>query len=106
MSEKNNYIIDKSILNDIECNSYELKKKYTKYCCTCNKNLCNWCEGHDNHELKDFNSLDPGPESYHLYEEKLSKMESINKSFFEKTLLDFKKRRDNIQKMIDDIISF
>ena len=30
-------------------------------------------------------------------------MEEINKSFFEKTLLDFKKRKDNIKKMLDDI---
>ena len=103
MSEKNNYIIDKNILNDIECNCHELKRRYIKYCLTCDKNLCNWCEGHDKHELKDFNSLDPGPEAYRLYEEKLSKMEAINKSFFEKTLLDFQKRKDNIKKMLDDI---
>ena len=103
MSEKNNYIIDKNILNDIECNCHELKRRYIKYCLTCDKNLCNWCEGHDKHELKDFNTLDPGPEAYRLYEEKLSKMEAINKSFFEKTLLDFQKRKDNIKKMLDDI---
>jgi len=103
MEEKTNYIIDKSILNDIECNCHELKKRYIKYCFTCDKNLCNWCEGHESHKTKDYNSLDPGPESYHLYEEKLSKMEEINKSFFEKTLLDFKKKRNNIQKMQEDI---
>ena len=30
-------------------------------------------------------------------------MEAINNSFFEKTLLDFQKRKDNIKKMLDDI---
>ena len=103
MEEQNNYEINTKLLNDIKCNLHQCKKQYNKYCVTCNKNLCPWCEGHNNHQIIEFNSLDKGPELFKIYEEKLGKMESINKDFFEKTLSGFKKRKNDIQKMLDDI---
>ena len=82
MEEQNNYEINTKLLNDIKCNLHQCKKQYNKYCVTCNKNLCQWCEGHNNHQIIEFNSLDKGPELFKIYEEKLGKMESINKDFF------------------------
>ena len=103
MDNPKKYIIDTNLLNDIKCNSHDCKKKYTKYCFTCNKNLCECCEGHNNHKIRNFISMDPSPNTYQIYEEKLEKMESISRDYFKKTLYSTKKKQNEIQKMLDDI---
>ena len=104
MADENSYIIDEKKLNDIQCDLHKIKKSYSKYCKTCEKNLCNWCEGHDNHELVEFSSLDNNfRELYLTYEEKLKRMESVNKNYFENILSAFKKKRDEIIKKLDEI---
>ena len=104
MAEQNSYIIDEKELNDIQCDLHEIKKGYSKYCKTCEKNICNWCEGHDNHELIEFFSLDNKfKELYPKYEENLNKMESVNKNYFKNILLDFRKKKNEIEKILNDI---
>ena len=103
MEDSNDYIIDESKINDVICDLHDIPRSYNKYCKTCNKNLCNWCNGHNDHYLIDFTSLDPGPEVYKSNEEKLNKMSSINEDFFKKALSPFEKRREEIKKMLDNI---
>ena len=103
MENENIYNIDTKQLNDIKCNLHDIKKQYTKYCCNCDKNLCDWCKGHDNHQIKEFTFIEQKPETYREYEEKFRKMESINKEYFNKKLSSFNKKRNDIQKILDDI---
>ena len=105
MENQNQYNIDTNQLNDIKCNLHDCKKQYIKYCYNCNKNLCEWCNGHDNHKIKNLNAFDISPNTYRIYEEKLRKMESINKEYFDRTLSSFNKKRNDIQKILDDIIN-
>ena len=77
MENENLYNIDTNKLNDIKCNLHDCKRQYIKYCCNCDKNLCDWCKGHDNHKIKEFTFIEPKSETYRKYEEKLRKMESI-----------------------------
>ena len=103
MEDSSNYIIDEFKINDVICDLHDIPRSYNKYCNTCHKNLCNWCNGHNGHNLIDFTSLDPGPEVYKSYEEKLNKMSSLNEDFFKKALSHFEKRREEIKKMLDNI---
>ena len=103
MEDSSNYIIDEFKINDVICDLHDIPRSYNKYCDTCHKNLCNWCNGHNGHNLIDFTSLDPGPEVYKSYEEKLNKMSSLNEDFFKKALSHFEKRREEIKKMLDNI---
>ena len=102
MEVKNIYTIDNKELNDTKCNYHDQPKPYTKYCLFCNKNLCDLCDSHKNHKILNFDVLDPGENKLQEYEEKLNQMGSINKDFFEKYLLSFKKRRNTIKKMLED----
>ena len=103
MKKQNVYEIDEKILNDIKCYLHDISKSYTKYCRSCHKNLCNWCIGHKGHDLIDLSSIEPSPENYKTFEENLNQMRSINVNFFAKTLSAFIKKRDEIQKMLNDI---
>ena len=103
MKKQNVYEIDEKILNDIKCDLHDIPKSYTKYCRTCHKNLCNWCIGHKGYDLIDLSSIESSPENYKTFEENLNQMRSINVNFFTKTLSAFIKKRDEIQKMLNDI---
>ena len=61
VENQNLYKIDTKLLKDINCDLQDCKKLYIKYCFNCDKNLCEWCEGHDNHKIKNFNEINPSP---------------------------------------------
>ena len=47
MENTQNYLIDYSLINDIECEHNNKKRTYNKFCLTCKKNICSWCKGHE-----------------------------------------------------------
>ena len=103
MDNPEQYTIDTNLLKDIKCNSHDYKKKYNKYCFNCNKNLCDLCEGHNNHKIRNFISMEQSPDIYRIYEEKLEKMESISRDYFKKKLYSAKQKQNEIQKKLEEI---
>ena len=74
----NNYSLDEELINDIECKHNNKKKPYIKYCLSCGKNFCNWCKGHENHNIIDFDSIEPNQEKFEEIEQNLLNMKSIS----------------------------
>ena len=64
IEKNNNYSIDEELINDIECKHNNKKKPYIKFCLSCEKNICNWCKGHENHQIIDFDSIEPDQEKF------------------------------------------
>jgi len=103
MEDKDEYLIDFTKINDNICSIHERPKNYDKYCSTCQKDICNLCEGHYNHKLIDYNSIKPSQEDIQITIEKLNKMNSIDTVFFSNTIRLLKNIKDEYMKKIDQI---
>ena len=103
MEDKDEYLIDFTKINDNICSIHERPKNYDKYCSTCQKDICNLCEGHYNHKLIDYNSIKPSQEDIQITIEKLNKMNSIDTVFFSNTIRLLQNIKDEYMKKIDQI---
>jgi hypothetical protein len=99
------YYINQNLINDFECLHNTRKKLYNKYCKTCNKNICNWCKGHENHKMINLDSIEPDEEMYENFEKQLMHMKSIGDELNKKYLLIFqaKENIDKISKLINEV---
>ena len=77
MENFNNYFIDEQLINDIQCKHNNKIKPYNKFCLSCEKNICNWCKGHEKHKIISYDSIEPNQEKYEEYEKNLLNMKSI-----------------------------
>ena len=74
---QNNFIINNDLINDISCNEHHVKNRpYDRYCLTCKKNICKWCENHNSHELVELDSIEPSENNFFVCEDNLEKMKS------------------------------
>ena len=71
MSIVGNYFLNKELINDCECQLD--KKPYSRYCFSCNKNICILCKGHKGHNLISLESIESNQEKYQKYEKKIWK---------------------------------
>ena len=72
------------------------KKPYNKYCRTCKKNICNWCKGHEKHNIIRFDSIEPDEDLFNKFEKKLVNMQSIGDELNKKYLKIFQ-AKENIE---------
>ena len=99
------YYINKDIIYDYECSHNNRKKLYNRYCKTCKKNICNWCKGHDNHNVINFDSIEPNEETFDKFEKQLIHMKSIGDELNKKYLKIFqvKEKIDRISNLINEV---
>jgi len=99
------YYINKDIIYDYECSHNNRKKLYNRYCKTCKKNICNWCKGHDNHNIINLDSIEPNEETYDKFEKQLMHMKSIGDELNKKYLKIFKAKENinRISKLINEV---
>ena len=105
MENTQNYLIDYSLINDIECEHNNKKRTYNKFCLTCKKNICSWCKGHENHEKINLDSIEPDEKKYDEFDNKMSNMkligEIIEKKYTE--IIQIQKYIKELNDIINDV---
>ena len=95
--------------NNLEIGNYECKnhgvvhKTFSKFCMTCNKNICSWCLGHNNHKTINFDSIEINEKQFESYEYNQQKMK-LEKSKNQKKYLICEKYKKIINEFNDYII--
>ena len=70
----------KEELNDFECREHgTIHKKYSKYCETCEKDICIWCKNHQGHNIINYDDIEIEEDKFTSYENNLSKMKKEEK---------------------------